>query len=62
MNTKRLQQSLELMRLKMLRRSIKESFKEKEKINKELADSNRYNNLFDKLVVNRKDWKNDYFG
>jgi len=55
MNTKRLQQSLELMRLKMLRRSIKESFKEKEKINKELADSNRYNNLFDKLVVNRKD-------
>lgn len=55
MHTKRLQQSLELMRLNMLRSNIKESFKEKEKINKELADSNRYNNLFDKFVVNRKD-------
>jgi len=55
MNTKRLQQSLELMRLKMLRRSIKESFKEKEKIDKELLDSNSYNNLFDKFVVNGKD-------
>jgi len=62
MNTKRLQQSLELMRLKMLRRSIKESFKEKEKIDKELLDSNSYNNLFDKFVVNGKDWKDDYFG
>lgn len=55
MHTKRLQQSLESMRLNMLRSNIKESLKEKEKINKELSDSNSYNNLFDKFVVNRKD-------
>lgn len=55
MSIKRFQQSLEIMRLNMLRRSIKESLKEKEKIDKEISDSNRYNNLFDKFVVNRKD-------
>jgi len=61
MTIKRLQQSLELMRLNMIRRSIKESLKEKEKIDKELSDSNRYNNLLDIFVIDRKDWKDDYF-
>jgi len=55
MTIKRLQQSLELMRLNMIRRSIKESLKEKEKIDKELSDSNRYNNLLDIFVIDRKD-------
>jgi len=55
MTIKRLQQSLEVMRLNMLRSNIKDSLKEKEKIDKELLDSNSYNNLFDKFVVNRKD-------
>lgn len=55
MTIKRLQQSLEVMRLNMLRSNIKDSLKEKEKIDKELLDSNSYNKLFDKFVVNRKD-------
>lgn len=55
MTIKRLQQSLEVMRLNMLRSNIKDSLKEKEKIDKELLDSNSYNNLFDKFVVNGKD-------
>lgn len=55
MTIKRLQQSLELLRLNMLRNHIKESLKEKEKIDKEISDLNSYNNLFDKFVVNRKD-------
>lgn len=55
MTIKRLQQSLEVMRLNILRNNIKESLKEKEKIDKELSDSNSYNKLFDIFVVNRKD-------
>lgn len=55
MNIKKLQQSLEVMRLNMFRNNIKESLKEKEKIDKELAGSNIYNNLFDRFVIGRKD-------
>jgi len=55
MTIKRLQQSLELMRLKMLRGNIKESLKEKEKIDKELFYSYKYNNLLDKFVIDRND-------
>ena len=55
MTIKRLQQSIELMRLNMIRNNIKESLKEKEKIDKELSDSNSYNNLLDIFVIDRKD-------
>lgn len=47
-------QSIELWRYKMINKYLK-SIKDKDSLNKDLLDANKYLDVFDMLVPNRKD-------
>lgn len=57
MISRKFQQSMESLRLKMLSKHVDDNIylKDSNKLDKDLLDYTKFTNIFDKFVINRKD-------